>query len=68
VVAAHAVSIPAELQIKLAKDSDENVRLALCKNPHINKDTVKLLQNDSSPVVATEAKKHKSGFIGKLFG
>ncbi len=68
VVAAYAVSIPTDLQMKLAKDSDENIRLALSKNPNINKETVKLLQNDSSPLVATEAKKHKAGLFKSLFG
>jgi hypothetical protein len=60
--------MPAEIQQKLAKDPDENVRLALAKNPSISKEIIKLLQNDSNPLVAGEAKKRKSGFLDKLFG
>lgn len=67
-VAAYGLNIPAPLKIKLAKDSDEKVRLALCRNPNLDKATLKILQNDSSPLVAGEAGKHNTGFLKNLFG
>ena len=68
IAAGYSVSMPGELQQKLAKDSDENIRLALAKNPSISKEVIKILQNDTSPPVVSEARKHKSGFFNKLFG
>jgi len=61
-------SMHLELQNKIASDTDENVRLKLAVNNKIHKDILKKLQNDSSPVVSAEAKKHKTGFLKSLFG
>ncbi len=68
IAASYSNSMPSDLQQKLAKDSVGNVRLSLAGNPSISKDVIKMLQNDSSSVVASEAKKHKSGLFGKFFG
>lgn len=68
IAAVYSNSLPIELQQKLAKDSEEKVRLALAKNPSISKEIIKILQKDASPLVVSEAGKHKSGFLGKLFG
>jgi DNA-directed RNA polymerase subunit RPC12/RpoP len=66
--ASYGISIPFDLQLKLAKDPDESVRLALSKNPDLDKETIKILQNDPSPEIASEAKKRKTGFLKNLFG
>jgi len=66
--AANGKNIPLDLQQKLAADTDERVRLALAGNNSLHKDILKKLQNDSSPVVAAEAKKQKTGFFRGLFG
>lgn len=59
--------LPAELQKLMATDSVE-VRRALVKNPKLNKDIIKLLQSDKDSAVNEHAKKHKTGFLSKLFG
>jgi DNA-directed RNA polymerase subunit RPC12/RpoP len=68
IAAEYGNNIPVELQNKLAIDSDEAVRLALTKNNSLEKSVIKKLQNDSSPVVAAEAKKKKTGLFKSLFG
>jgi DNA-directed RNA polymerase subunit RPC12/RpoP len=67
-VAVYGSGMPVDLQLKLAKDTHDEVRLALSKNEFIDKSVVKTLQNDSSPAVSTEARKHKTGFFKGLFG
>lgn len=66
--AAYGNNIPIELQQKLSSDSNEGIRMALAKNIGLNKEVIKKLQNDNSPAVASEAKKHKTGFFNRLFG
>jgi len=68
VMAESGKRIPLDLQNKIAADTDENVRLKLVVNNTIHKDILKKLQNDSSPQVSSEAKKHKTGFLKSLFG
>jgi hypothetical protein len=66
--ARYGKSIPVELQMKLAEDKNENVRLALAQNPALEKNVYKALKNDASPKVSAEAGKHKTGFLSKIFG
>lgn len=68
ITAEYGNQIPTELQQKIASDNDENVRLALAKNPSIGKSILKKLQNDLSSLVSAEAKKHKTGLFKGLFG
>lgn len=68
IVAAYGAGIPIDTQMDLAKDSFDEVRLALSKNEFIDKGVVKVLQNDSNPVISIEAKKHKTGLFKGLFG
>jgi hypothetical protein len=65
--AEYSINIPPELQKLMANDKIENVRLALAKNTSIDKDILKILQNDSSPAVAELAGKQKKGFFKSLF-
>ena len=44
-VAAYGLNIPAPLKIKLAKDSDEKVLLALCRNPNFMKSIFRKIRN-----------------------
>ncbi len=67
-IAEYADTIPVNLQEQLAKDKDEAVRTALARNQSLDKNIIKLLQHDSSPVVAAQAKKLKTGLFGGLFG
>jgi hypothetical protein len=68
VAAEYGNKIPNELQNKMAQDNNESIRLALAKNDCLEKSVIKKLQNDSSPVVASEAKKKKIGLFKSLFG
>lgn len=67
IAAEYGRELPAELQKAMAVDSAE-IKTALVKNPKLNKDIIKQLQSDKDPAVSTEAKKHKTGFLSKLFG
>lgn len=66
--AEYGIDIPADLQLMLAEDKDENVRLALVKNTNLKKDVIKKLQADRSEAVSKLAAKQKTGLFGKLFG
>jgi DNA-directed RNA polymerase subunit RPC12/RpoP len=67
-VAEYGVNIPPELQLLLAGDKCENVRIELAKNENLKKDVIKKLQGDKSAEVSRLASKQKTGFLGKLFG
>lgn len=60
--------LPEELQLLMAGDKDENVRLALVKNKNLSKSVIKKLQNDPSQSVKESASKIKKGIFSKLFG
>lgn len=68
VTAEFGAGMPLSLQQALSCDNDENIRLALAKNKTLDKDIIKKLQKDSSPLVSGQAKKQKTGFLNKLFG
>ena len=68
VTAEFALGMPPGLQLKLAEDVSESVRLSLAKNSSLQKSVIKKLQADSSEAVKTEAKKQKTGFFKGLFG
>lgn len=65
--ARYGKTIPHDLQKKLAADKNESVRLALAQNGSLEKDVYKILKNDGNASVASEAGKHKSGFLSKIF-
>lgn len=66
--AKYGLGIPADLQLLLAADTSEAVRLALSGNTDLAKAIIQKLKQDPSEVVRAEAAKHKTGFFGKLFG
>ncbi len=68
IAAEYGSSIPAELQMLLAEDKSENVRMALAGNANLKKDVIKKLQADRSEAVSKLAAKQKTGLFGKLFG
>lgn len=68
VTAEFGMGIPQDLQLLLAEDTDEAVRLALSKNKDLSKAAIQKLQQDTSEAVKAEAAKHKTGFFGRLFG
>lgn len=61
-------TLPVEIQILLASDADEGVRLALTGNKGIDKDVIKKLKKDLSKEVSSAAGKLKPGLFGKMFG
>jgi hypothetical protein len=68
IAALNGSGMPVDLQMKLARDPESKVRRSLARNAGLHKDVVKVLQDDADPEVATEAKKHKTGFLKGLFG
>jgi len=66
-VAEHSITIPEELQNLLARDKDDNVRLALAKNKSTEAKFIKLLRNDTNLQVSQAAKEQKKGLFNKIF-
>ena len=68
IAAEYGLGIPPDLQLLMAEDGNESVRLALSKNKDLSKAALQKLKQDTSEAVRAEAAKHKSGFFGRLFG
>lgn len=68
VVAEYGIGIPVELQLLLAEDKSESVRIALAGNSNLKKEVIKKLQSDTCESVSKLAAKQKTGLFGKIFG
>jgi hypothetical protein len=65
--AQYGEDIPKELQMILAEQKSEKVRLALARNTGLEKEVIKKLQTDSCETVKKEAQNLKIGFFKNLF-
>ena len=67
VIAEYSNTVPEEIQNLLARDKDDNIRLALAKNKSTKAKIIKHLRNDTNPQVSKAAKEQKTGLFKEMF-